>query len=639
MISRLHRSSVPRRRTPIHEVRKWKPSVLLVASLVAACSPTNPVVTKNPVSKSPASDNIPRFLSDPLEPVNRGIWVMNRGVLQGVIQPTSRVYHGIVPKPARTSIRHFNHNVLFPGRVINEALQGRWSDMGDDSLRFLTNSTVGVAGLFDVASRWNMPRPKADFGQTFSAWGWRPGTFLMLPFLGPSDDSHATGLVFDELVEPWNYVDDARILSYATTYNRIVESTEDAVRFIRSEADAYAGVKYAWSYASREDEPDWSTTGPKDLATIQTLGVATFRTKDPDFIKFSRESSASIPDTGKKLKFTYWLQKSHAPVVYLAPGLGSNRLSTTNLVTAEYLFQKGFSVIATTSVFHPHFMEKASTAALPAHPPTDSREMLNALSAIDRLMEKRHPGKLGPRALIGLSMGGFQALYLSARENQQDAGQIRFERYVAINPPINLHHGIECLDQFHAAPDVWPAETRQQRVDNAVHKAAKVIQLPPEAMMNPPFDKVESKYLIGLNFRLTLRDVLYSTQRRKDMAVLTTPISAWRRDEAYQEMLGLSYRNYFDQFVLPYYQTKGIEIEDFKRHGDLHHDREKLRSQSKAYVLTNENDFLLHPEDIAWLRGTFKGSRLTLFPTGGHLGNLASPPMQEAIFKALSGMQ
>lgn len=570
--------------------------------------------------------------------MNRGIWVVNRGVLQGVIHPTSRVYHAIVPKPARTSIRHFNHNLLFPGRVINQALQGRWNDAGDDSLRFLTNSTVGVGGFFDVASRWKMPRPEADFAQTFSRWGWKPGTFVMLPFLGPSDETHAAGLVFDQAVEPWTYVEDARVIAYATTYNRLVESTEEAVRFVRSEADSYAGAKYAWSYLSREDDPDWSTYGPKDISTIQTLGVATFRTKNPDFIKFSREMSARIPSTGKRLKFTYWLQKKPAPLVYLAPGLGSNRLATTNIVTAEYLYQKGFSVIATTSVFHPDFMEHASTAALPAHPPTDSRDMLVALTAIDRLMEKRHPGHFGQRALIGFSMGAYQALYLSARESRADADLLRFDRYIAINPPVNLHHGVECLDRFHAAPDAWPSAIRQERVDNAVHKAAKVIKLPPSALLDPPFDGVESKYLIGLNFRLTLRDVLYSTQKRRDMGVLSTPLSPWRRDEAYREMLGLSYKDYFEKFVLPYYKPQGIGMADFKRDGNLRNFGSQLRAQPKAYVLTNRNDFLLSPEDISWLGGTFGKSRLTLFPCGGHLGNLNSAPMQEAIYKALSGL-
>jgi ABC-type transporter lipoprotein component MlaA/pimeloyl-ACP methyl ester carboxylesterase len=596
------------------------------------------VVRRN-ISAPPSSGTLPGFLPDPLEPMNRGIWVMNRGVLQGIIQPTSRVYHGLVPRPARTSIRHFNYNILFPGRVLNQALQGRWTDVGDDSLRFLTNTTVGVAGLFDVATRWDMPRPSGDFAQTFGRWGWKPGTYIMLPFLGPSDETHATGLVLDEATEPWNYVKNARAISYATTYNRLVESTEEAVRFVRSEADPYSGIKYAWSYASREDDPDWSTHGPKDLSTIQTLGVATLKVKDPDFIKFSREMGARIPGTGKKIKFTYWLQKEAAPVVYIAPGLGSSRLSNTNLVTAEYLFGQGYSVVSTTSVFHPDFMEHASTSALPAYPPSDTRDMLVALTAIDETLEKRHPRLLGKRALVGFSMGAFQALYLSAREGKEDAGQIRFERYIAINPPVSLHHGVLALDRFHAAPDAWPAAVRQSRVDNAVHKAAKVIQLPPSAMQDPPFDAVESQYLIGLNFRLTLRDVLYSTQKRRDMGVLSVPLSPWRREEAYREMLGLSYRDYFEKFVIPYYRDKGVTLEDFKRAGNLRTYSAGLRRQPRAHVLTNRNDFLLSPQDIAWLGSTFGASRLTLFPTGGHLGNLNSSPMQEAISKALDGLR
>ncbi len=93
-------------------------------------------------------------------------------------------------------------NLTYPDRLINNMLQGRWSGARDETYRFLYNSTLGLAGFFDMASKINIPKSNADFGQTFGKWGWRPNFFLMLPFFGPSDDRDTVGLAGDEAANP-----------------------------------------------------------------------------------------------------------------------------------------------------------------------------------------------------------------------------------------------------------------------------------------------------------------------------------------------------------------------------------------------------------------------------------------------------
>lgn len=581
----------------------------------------------------------PEFLADPIEPLNRGVFAFNRGLLEGVVDPAGRVYRLIVPKPVRTSISHFSHNVLYPGRVVNEALQGRWQDAGDDSLRFLTNTTAGGAGFFDVATRWDIPKPRADFGQTFQHWGWKPSSYVMLPVFGPSDETNALGTIADEATEPWNYVGPYRRISYGTTFNRITETSGETVRMIRSEADPYSVSRLAWTYMSKPGQPDWSVRGPRDAATLQTLAVASIRLKDPDFTGKSRGGSVRIPSTGRSLPFEFWPQKSAAPLVFVTPGLGSHRLSSTTLSVSEALYQNGFSVVATTSVFHPEFMERASTAELPGHPPTDCGDLLAALTEINRQLESKNPGRFTGRALVGCSMGGFQALYLAARENTAPSGSLRFDRYIGINTPVDLHHGIDCIDRFHDAPLAWPDGERQARVNNAVHKVGGLTSLPPSALAAPPFDALESKYLIGLTFRYTLRDVIFSSESRHPSGVLQTPFSKWRREPTYAEILDFSYRDYVTRFLFPHFRTKGISTADFKHHGTLRHFGPALGRSRKAAVITNRNDFLLAPGDLPWLRSTLGPSNVTVFPDGGHLGNLASPQVQGALIGFLADLK
>jgi len=605
--------------------------------MLVACSPVGKPVDS---AGSAGVSAFPDFIADPLEPMNRGVWVVNEGVMLGVLRPSGRVYRNVVPTEVRRSVKNVGRNLAYPGRLINHVLQGRWSGAGDESLRFICNSTVGVAGIFDVATKWDIPKSNADFGQTFSHWGWKPNTYVMLPLLGPSDDSHAVGFVADRFAEPLNYVSQYAYISTAVTANRLAENTETASQFIESESDAYVGTKYLWSYAAKEEPPMWESNGPKDIPTLQTLNVALIRCQDPKFIERGHEMTVRLPSTGRDMKFNYWLQPNNAPLVYVAPGLGTHRLSSQTLSVAESLYLDGYSVVTTTGLFHPEFMERASTSAIPAYPPTDCRDLLVELTAFDQALEKKFQGRFSKRALVGFSMGGFQAMYLAAREKYEQAGLLRFDRYVAINLPVDIKYGAEVIDELSASSiAAWPAGERQSMINNAIHKASKLATLPPSAGGAPPFDGNESKYLVGLSFKVTLRDTIYDSQRRNNMGVLQTPITPWRRDESYRELSDFSLRDYFLRFVVPYNKMRGIGLNDFAREVTLKSYGKQLRTQSKARVIVNRNDFLLRPQDVSWLQATMGPSRIKVFADGGHLGNLTSAPFQKAISNSLSGLK
>lgn len=627
-----------------------RPALFILGGMLAACShlrpesdgvPSHATGAKRSARAEPAM--LAAAMPDPFEPVNRGVWELNRGLLAGVLQPTGRVYRTMVPTPVRGSIRDFTRNATYPGRCLNHILQGRWAGAGDESLRFLCNTTVGLGGLLDVATRWKIPQSEADFAQTFGGWGWKPRTYLMLPLLGPSDGCHAVGWAADEAASPWNYVKYCQPVPYAAYYNQQSGHTEEEMRMIRAEADPYSTLKYVWTYSSSDSSPDHppeqSARRAPDPATLQTLGVARIACHNPDFPGLGREMSAPLPATGRAVRFNCWLQPGRAPLVYVAPGVGSHRLSMTALSVAECLYQQGFSVVTTTSVFHPEFMQEAASVALPAYAPVDCHDLLAALTAIDRVLEQKRPGLAGDRALVGLSLGGFQTLYLAAHAPRQEAGLLRFDRYVAIEAPVSLGYGITCIDRFNEASRAWPAAERQDLASHALHKAAMLEDPAAASSAGLAFDGIESKFLIGLTFQLTLRDAIFSSQLAHNLGVLHTPLSRWRREPCYQEIAGYTYRDYFLRFVVPYYRQRGIGADEISRQANLMTCETSLRAQSKVRVIANRNDFLLTGADLAWLHRTFGGSRLKLFPDGGHLGNLASAPVQQAILSSLSGLK
>jgi len=327
-------------------------------------------------------------------------------------------------------------------------------------------------------------------------------------------------------------------------------------------------------------------------------------------------------------------------LVFVMPGLGSHRLSLTALAVAEHLHANGFSVVSLSSVFHPEFMSHASTAALPAYAPVDCQDLLVALSAINSDLEKRHPGRLGKRAIIGLSMGGFQALQIAAREKSQSRDLLVADRYVAINSPVDLKIGAGFLDAFYKAPLQWPQQERDERINETISKAIMLLAPSSRAKTSPvTFGSNESKYLIGLNFRSILRDAIFSSQSRHNLGQIQAPLSSWNRNSAYDEISHWSYSDYFKKLVVPYYANRGVSASEILYEADLRNQSSQLRSNSKVRVIANRNDFLLGPDDEAWLKSTFRGKKLTIFPNGGHLGNLSSPPMRAAILESLEGLR
>jgi hypothetical protein len=139
-----------------------------------------------------------------------------------------------------------------------------------------------------------------------------------------------------------------------------------------------------------------------------------------------------------------------------------------------------------------------------------------------------------------------------------------------------------------------------------------------------------------------LRDIIYSSQRRNNQGVLQHPIHNYRRNPVYQEILQYSYQDYFDKFVIPYYQTRGLAspaADALEKAGDLRTYDAGLRANPNIRVIVNQNDFLLTDADLAWLHATFALEQLTVFAQGGHLGNLSNPAVQKSILAALTPMR
>jgi ABC-type transporter lipoprotein component MlaA/pimeloyl-ACP methyl ester carboxylesterase len=639
-------------------------------------------------TKSPAAETVvlPKSVPDPIEPFNRVMWAFNKGLMTDVIKPTSKVYRFVVVKPVRTGIGNIGRNLTYPGRLINNLLQGKWIGARDETYRFACNSTVGVAGFIDVGTRWKIPKSDADFGQTFGQWGWKPGCFIMLPIFGPSNERDTVGLAADTAANPLlyiapydfvannplTYLGPYSYFTYAVMYNDLADTVGEYVRFSQAEMDPYSEIQYAWTFARENRVADFQVKGKQDEASLETLESVFFTYKNPEFPAHAKTQSVLIPATGRKLQFTFWLQPGTANVVYIVPGLGSHRLAETSLALAELVYSNGFSAVCVSSPFNAEFMEHASTAAMPAYLPVDGHDLHVALTEIDRRLHALYPDRLGNKALMGYSMGAFQSLFVAATEPTnpppsdfrlhpisarqvgatsqlpvhrslgEGGSLIKFDRYVAINTPVRLLHGVSKLDEFYRAPLNWPGAERTDNLENTFLKVAAMSKLTLTPRTSLPFSAIESKFLIGLSFRLILRDIIFSSQRRNNQGVLQHSIRNYRRDPVYQEILQYSYQDYFEKFAIPYYWAHGLPsptAEALEKAGDLRTYDAGLRANPNIRIIVNQNDFILADEDLAWLHATFAPEQLTVFEQGGHLGNLSNPEVQKSIMAALTPMK
>jgi phospholipid-binding lipoprotein MlaA len=152
-----------------------------------------------------------RVAHDPWEGFNRGMYRLNDVLDKATTRPIARGYNAIVPGPVRQGVTNFSRNLLTPGSSLNNFLQGKPRDGLGELSRFVINSTVGIGGLFDVATHSGLEAKTEDFGQTAAVWGVPNGPYVMLPFRGPRTLRDAILMPLDILTDPLYHYDNSSV--------------------------------------------------------------------------------------------------------------------------------------------------------------------------------------------------------------------------------------------------------------------------------------------------------------------------------------------------------------------------------------------------------------------------------------------
>jgi phospholipid-binding lipoprotein MlaA len=186
---------------------------------------------------------------DPFEPINRGIYKFNEGVDKAILKPTAQVYRAVVPQFVRSSVSNFFSNINDVVVALNNLLQGKFTAAYSDLGRIAINSTIGMLGLFDVASEAGIEKHDEDFGQTLGRWGVGNGPFIMIPIFGPSNGRDLVGRAVDFKADPVTYVDPSRSrnqLWAGRAVNRRAELLDASTVLQTAALDPYEFVRDAY---------------------------------------------------------------------------------------------------------------------------------------------------------------------------------------------------------------------------------------------------------------------------------------------------------------------------------------------------------------------------------------------------------
>lgn len=471
--------------------------------------------------------------NDPIEGFNRSMAAVNYVGFRWVFRPIGGLWCSIFPRHVIGCFNRFCDNVAFPRPLFSCALQGKFEGSGIVFTRFLTNTTLGIAGFYDPAWSWfGLERRNEDFGQAFAVWGIGPGCFITLPVEGPVTIRDGVGLIFDYAVDPKSYFYGGQ---WFAKINKGAYFYRDMDIVSRSYADPYEFIKeyyYQQRYVlindlDRRAAAVWrgegelspsvkaslkasvSPAAPAGLSVvdiagarrrggeIETLLVGKVMPKRDQesmwtdlslwntdfFYQGSVRSIRFYPDR-PAMDYKVWLQeRKDAPLAVVLPGTGAFYTNTVVTALAELLFDQGYAVAVINGAMNWQFMESTSSAQAPGFTPVDAADTRRAIIGVIDDLEKNKERTFPRRIVTGISMGGMHALFIAAMEKKEP--KIKADRYLAINPPVTLLHAVRQIDKCMTSWRNWPSDQVFGKGSYAVEKFSDMTRIPTSPFVAP----------------------------------------------------------------------------------------------------------------------------------------------------------
>ena len=352
-----------------------------------------------------------------------------------------------------------------------------------------------------------------------------------------------------------------------------------------------------------------------------------------------RNRLASLEGRGDP-SIALYRQNHPAPLLFILSGIGSNPYIGVATYLASLFYQEGFYVVILPSPMTWNFALSASRSGALGYTPADARDLYEAMQKSLSILRDRHKVKFTQIDFVGVSLGALEGAYLSVIDEQER--KVGIEKYLLINPPLDLSYALKKIDEWHALKDKFGRNKSQ----NIVGKALAIVEsFSNERRDNPAiFDRLakdfasftteELQFLIAEDVQTLLPELTYVTQ------VIHGPMvhaaGKYQVRKHLQEAKNLTFMDYNEKIALPLWRLQAAEpqadLESFIERGALASIRDQLRDNSKVHIMHNTDDFFADKDLIEHLKEAL-GDEVTLYAYGGHLGNLWYPENKEYILR------
>src|SRR5689334_11994250 len=331
-----------------------------------------------------------------------------------------------------------------------------------------------------------------------------------------------------------------------------------------------------------------------------------------------------------------------APLLFILPGVGANPFFGAAPYLASFFYRQNFHVVILPSPMSWNFALSASRTGAPGYVPEDARDLYTIMQRTLETLKHRYDLRITKIDFMGLSLGGLEGAFLSIIEADQK--KIGIEKYLLVNPPIDLAYAVNKLDEWTALGNKFGRDKSQEIVSKAI---AIVDSFSGEKQDDPEvfdrfikkfaiFTKEEIQFLVAQSLQSQLPELIYATQAIDDQKILSAPKNEMRK--RLEEAKGLTLTDYNEKIGLPLWRQQAAEpqanLESFIVRGSLTHTLDRLRGNPKVHIMHNADDILINRKSIEELKETLR-DRVILYPYGGHLGNLWYPENKRDALKIL----
>ncbi|MGZ4959918.1 MAG: alpha/beta hydrolase [Methylomonas sp.] len=338
------------------------------------------------------------------------------------------------------------------------------------------------------------------------------------------------------------------------------------------------------------------------------------------------------------LRYRFYQQKGPAPLIFIIPGLAGSAYTGTVRFLAEWLADHGFHVLILPSPLNWNFTLAASTTGAPGHSQDDTRDLYAAMRKVLDDVKINQGAEIGKVGVLGLSDGALYSVYLSKMDEEKR--QIGIQTYLLVNPPVDLFEAVRKIDKMADIGKDYPAKKKKSIEDYALGVMS-------ESMARDSHDPAyfqdwdkrfklrdrEIEYLIGKSMRDDVGDAIYAIDLSNNESVLKTPVSQGYRSKHLEEARSFSLMEYVERVVIPrlrHNDGKTMNLKQLEALNSIRSIASTLANKRSVFLMHNLDDILVSRDDVLYLEKAL-GDRATLYPHGGHLGNLWYPDNKEHI--------